>query len=90
MSASQLPSSRGGVGYLRAGRSLSGDEDGEEDDDEGFSNYYDHDGEDTDMDRGKEEDPEYFEYQLLAMEDVGRLLNESVEADCKSIQVSCL
>ena len=51
-------------------------------------NYYDytHDYMETETDK-KKDDPEYFEFDLLKVEDVDRLLNESVEALCKSIQV---
>ena len=70
---------------------LSGDEDEEEEED--IVGYYDHGdcGEDSEMDRVKEEDPEFFAYELLAVEDVERLLNESVEAVCKSlnVRISC-
>ena len=58
------------------------------DEDEDFGTYYDHDGEEIEMERKKEDDPEYFEYDLLRVEDVERLLNESVEAVCKAINVS--
>ena len=51
-------------------------------------NYYDEtdDFMETETDK-KKEDPEYFEFDLLKVEDVDRLLNESVEALCKSLQV---
>ncbi len=54
-------------------------------------NYYDYtdDYMETETDK-KKEDPEYFEFDLLKVEDVDRLLNESVEALCKSIQVRTL
>ena len=62
--------------------------DDEMEDDEDIHNYYNsYDGEEHDSDRRKENDPEYFEYQLLNVEDVERLLNESVEALSQSIKV---
>ena len=54
-------------------------------------NYYDEtdDFMETETDK-KKDDPEYFEFDLLKVEDVDRLLNESVEALCKSLKVfSC-
>ena len=50
--------------------------------------YYDDpdDFMETETDK-KKDDPEYFEFELLKVEDVDRLLNESVEALCKSMQV---
>lgn len=58
-------------------------------DEEDIYNYYECDTEDngTDVDR-KEDDPEYFEFELLTVEDVERLLNELVEALCQTINVS--
>jgi len=62
--------------------------DDEMEDDEDINHYYNAcDGEEHDHDRRKEDDPEYFEYQLLTVEDVERLLNESVEALSQSIKV---
>ena len=58
-----------------------------EDEEEDFFNYYEHDGDETEMEKKKEDDPEHFEYELLAVEDVERLLNESVESVCKAINV---
>ena len=50
--------------------------------------YYDDpdDFMETETDK-KKDDPEYFEFELLKVEDVDRLLNESVEALCKSMKV---
>ena len=63
--------------------------DDEMEDDEDIHHYYNScDGEEHDSDRRKEDDPEYFEYQLLNVEDVERLLNESVEALSQSIKVN--
>jgi len=57
--------------------------------DEDINHYYNSsDGEEHDSHRHKEDDPEFFEYQLLNVEDVERLLNESVEALSQSIKVS--
>lgn len=62
--------------------------DDEMEDDEDINHYYNSgDGEEHYSDRRKEDDPEYFEYQLLTVEDVERLLNESVEALSQSIKV---
>jgi len=62
--------------------------DDEMEDDEDINHYYNScDVEEHDSDRRKEDDPEYFEYQLLNVEDVERLLNESVEALSQSIKV---
>jgi len=59
--------------------------------DEDINHYYNIcDGEEHYSDRRKEDDPEYFEYQLLNVEDVERLLNESVEALSQSIKVSSI
>ena len=59
-----------------------------DDDDEDFGGYYDNDTDDLDIDRPKKtDDPEYFEYELLKLEDVERLLNEEVEALCGTLKV---
>lgn len=59
-----------------------------DDDDEDFCGYYDNDTDDLDIDRPKKtDDPEYFEYELLKVEDVERLLNEEVEILCSSLKV---
>ena len=63
------------------------DDDDMDDDMGDDSYYYDQEGDDTEMEHSKKDDPEYFEYNLLKVEDVERLLNESVEALCKSINV---
>ena len=63
--------------------------DDEMEDEEDINHYYiTGEGDEHDHDRRKEDDPEYFEYQLLTVEDVERLLNESVEALSQSIKVS--
>lgn len=66
------------------------DHDYDDDEDEGDIDtyYYEQEGDDTEMEKDKTEDPEYFEFALLAVEDVERLLNESVETLCQSIHVS--
>lgn len=68
------------------------DHDYDDDEDEGDIDtyYYEQEGDDTEMEKDKTEDPEYFEFALLAVEDVERLLNESVETLCQSIHVSTL
>ena len=63
------------------------DEDYSDDDDDTFG-YYESIGDDQEMEHYKKEDPEYFEYELLKVEDVERMLNEKVEALCTSIHVS--
>lgn len=62
-----------------------------EDDDYDFGGYYDNDTDDLDIDKPKKsEDPEYFEYELLQVEDVERLLNEEVEVLCSELKVCYL
>jgi len=61
----------------------------EMEDEEDIFNYYNYDIEEhTDVDHKKCDDPEFFEYELLKVEDVERLLNESVEALSQAIKVS--
>jgi hypothetical protein len=61
----------------------------EMEDDEDIFNYYNCDTEDqTDVDNKKGDDPEFFEYELLKVEDVERLLNENVEALSQEIKVN--
>lgn len=67
-------------------RSMSNGSHSDMDDDEDMSNYYE-DNDDAEMERKKEDDPEYFDFELLNVEGVERLLNESVEAVCKAINV---
>ena len=63
-------------------------QDSEDMDDDMYGGYYDSDGGDALMDQPKEtDDPEYFNYKLLLIEDVERLLNENVEAVCNCIKV---
>ncbi|KAK3103964.1 hypothetical protein FSP39_023303 [Pinctada imbricata] len=58
------------------------------DDDDDYGGYYDNDTDDLDIDKPKKsDDPEYFEYELLQVEDVERLLNEEVETLCRSLKV---
>ena len=58
----------------------------EEDMDDIYNYYYDNENhDDSEGDIKQEEDPEYFAYELLSVEDVERLLNETVEALCKGI-----
>lgn len=65
------------------------DGDAMDDDDEyGGYNYYEND-DDLDLDRPKKcDDPEYFEFELLQIEDSERLLNEEVEALCSATQIA--
>lgn len=70
-------------------RSLSSGSHSDMDDDEynaDIHDYYEY-TDDTEMENKKEDDPEYFEFELLNVEDVERLLNENVEAVCKAINV---
>lgn len=70
-------------------------QDSESDSDHGgeedmYDGYYDNQ-DDFDIDKPKKsDDPEYFEFELLQVEDVERLLNEEVEALCQSQKVSNL
>jgi len=62
-------------------------------DDVDDNDYYYHDygpgGDDAELDMdGENDDPEYFDYTLLTVEDVERLLNESVEYLSKAINVT--
>jgi len=58
-------------------------------DDDYYCGYYDNDTDDLDIDKPKKtDDPEYFEYDLLQVEDVERFLNEEVEVVCSSQKVS--
>jgi len=59
----------------------------DEDMDEDINNYYEDMGDDNDVNEIQEDDPESFEFELLKVEDVERLLNESVETLCKAINV---
>lgn len=70
-------------------RSLSSGSHSDMDDDEYNADIHDYyvDTDDTEMENKKEDDPEYFEFELLNVEDVERLLNENVEAVCKAINV---
>ena len=60
------------------------------DDEDNYGNYYDNTGDDIDLDKAENLDPEYFDFQLLKIEDVERLLNENVEALCTTINVRFL
>ena len=58
------------------------------DDDDDYCGYYDNDTDDLDIDKPKKsDDPEYFDYELLQIEDVERFLNEEVEVLCSSRKV---
>ena len=59
----------------------------DDDMDEDINNYYEDMGEDNDANEVQEDDPESFEFELLKVEDVERLLNENVETLCKAINV---
>ena len=57
-------------------------------DDDDYCGYYDNDTDDLDIDKPKKsDDPEYFDYELLQIEDVERFLNEEVEVLCSSRKV---
>ena len=69
-------------------KSQDSDESDYMEDDDDYGGYYDNDTDDLDIDKPKKtDDPEYFEYELLQVEDVERLLNEEVEMLCRSIKV---
>ncbi|XP_041348541.1 potential E3 ubiquitin-protein ligase ariadne-2-like [Gigantopelta aegis] len=76
-------------------KSLNSDEEGDDmsehmddTDDESFIGYYD-ETDDLDLDKPKKtDDPEYFEYELLQIEGVDRLLNEEIEALCTALRVA--
>ncbi|KAK3587542.1 hypothetical protein CHS0354_004829 [Potamilus streckersoni] len=58
------------------------------DDDDDYGGYYDNDTGDLDIDKPKKsDDPEYFEYELLEIEDVERFLNEEVEVLHSTLQI---
>jgi protein ariadne-2 len=71
---------------------LDEEEGDEEDVASDFDNYYKLNEFEVDLDYihdyEKDNDPEYFEYECLQIEEVERLLNESVEDICKSLGVS--
>ena len=71
-----------------SGEGMDQDYDDDEDDGDIDDYYYEHDGDDTEMEKDKTDDPEYFGFDLLKVEDVERLLNESVEVLCQSVSVS--
>lgn len=61
----------------------------DEDDEDDYCGYYDNDTDDLDIDKPKKsDDPEYFEFDLLHLEDAERLLNEEVEALCSKLKVN--
>ncbi|CAC5397163.1 ARIH2 [Mytilus coruscus] len=60
----------------------------DEDDEDDYCGYYDNDTDDLDIDKPKKsDDPEYFEFDLLHLEDAERLLNEEVEALCSKLKI---
>lgn len=64
-------------------------DDEDEDQDEDFPYYYEHDyDQDIPDANDAKKDPEYFEFDCLKVEDVERLLNESVEAICSKVAVT--
>jgi ariadne-2 len=60
-------------------------------DEDNYDNYYDDNADDVEfIDKFPlKDDPEHFEFELLKIEDVERLLNENVEAVCNELNVSC-
>lgn len=70
-----------------AAKAHSSEDEDEMEDEESFRNYYDPDLEMQDNVSLSDFDVEAFEFELLRVEEVERLLNESVEAVCKAIQV---
>ena len=65
----------------------SDDDMDDDDDDDVYGDYYHHEEVEIEMEN-KKDDPEYYEFELLKVEDVDRLLNESVEALSRAINVS--
>lgn len=58
------------------------------DDDDEYDHYYYDNTDDLDIDKPKKtDDPEYFEYTVLQVEDAERLLNEEIEALCSTLKV---
>ena len=57
------------------------------DEEYGYDDYYKGGECDLDAHESQSVDLEYFEYECLKVEDVERLLNQSVETLCKSLQV---
>jgi len=60
----------------------------DDDDDDDMDAYYGESDHGIDYESKEKEDPEYFAYELLRVEGVEMLLNESVEAVCKQIKES--
>ncbi|ESO83650.1 hypothetical protein LOTGIDRAFT_133000 [Lottia gigantea] len=61
----------------------------DDDEDEFDTSYYYDNNDDLDLEKPKKsDDPEYFEYELLKIEDVERMLNEEVEALCTSLKIA--
>lgn len=59
-----------------------------DDDEDDYCGYYDNDTDDLDIDKPKKsDDPEYFEFDSLQLEDAERLLNEEVEVLCSKLKV---
>lgn len=58
------------------------------DQEDDFLCYYNNDVNDLDIDKPKSDDTEQFDYELLTVEDVERLLNEEVEYLCSAVHVS--
>ena len=73
---------------MKSQGSDASDQELESDYDEDMDDEYDYyDNCDYDIEHKEKDDPEYFDYELLPMEGVERLLNECVEALCKEIKV---
>ncbi|CAE1320775.1 ARIH2 [Acanthosepion pharaonis] len=58
------------------------------DQEDDFLCYYNNDVNDLDIDKPKSDDTEQFDYELLTVEDVERLLNEEVEYLCSAVHIS--
>lgn len=59
-----------------------------DDDEDDYCGYYDNDTDDLDIDKPKKsDDPEYFEFDILQLEDAERLLNEEVEVLCSKLKI---
>ncbi|XP_071081838.1 potential E3 ubiquitin-protein ligase ariadne-2-like [Haliotis cracherodii] len=64
------------------------EDDDDEDEYQDLHDYY-NETDDLDLEKPKKcDDPEYFEYELLQMEDVDRLLNEEIEALCTPLKIT--
>ena len=66
------------------------EEEGEDYYNDDYYGQYDMDVMDGDPEQQQREDPEYFEFHLMKVEDVEQLLNKNVEALCTASNVSAV